>query len=90
MKTCERDPLRASILRKCLDVLLPFNTKIVILSLEQGVVPDNMKKALLRPLFKHLSLDHELFPNYMSISNLMFISKLCVRVVASQVDKVTS
>ena len=48
VKTCELDPLPAPILRKCLDVLLPFNTKIVNLSLELGVVPDNMREAILR------------------------------------------
>ena len=67
VKTCELDPFPAPILKKCLDVLLLVNTKIVNLSLEQGVLPGSMKEASLRPLLKQTLLDHELFPNYRPI-----------------------
>ena len=45
------------------------------------------KKPLWSPLLKLPSLDPEQFPNYRPISNLMFISKLCERVVAVQLTK---
>ena len=44
-----------------------------------------MKEALLDPLLKQSSLDYGLLLNYRPISNLMFTSKLCERVVAAQV-----
>ena len=44
-----------------------------------------MKEALLDPLLKQSSLYYELLLNYRPISNLMFTSKLCERVVAAQV-----
>ena len=73
-------------MKKCLDVLLPVLTRIVNLSLSQGVMPSCKKEALLDPLLKQSSLDHELFCHYRPISNLMFTSKLCKRVVAMQVN----
>ena len=41
----------------------------------------------MNPLIKHPSLDPEQFPNYRPISNLMFIYKLCERVVAVHLTK---
>lgn len=41
----------------------------------------------MKPLIKHPSLDPEQFPNYRPISNLMFIYKLCERVVAVHLTK---
>ena len=49
--------------------------------------PMSWKKPLWSPLLKLPSLDPEQFPNYRPISNLMFISKLCERVVAVQLTK---
>lgn len=44
-----------------------------------------MKEATLDLLLKQPSLEYELVSNYRPISNLMFTSKLCERVVATQV-----
>ena len=49
-------------------------------------MPSCRKEALLDPLLKQSSLDHELFCHYRPISNLMFTSKLCERVLAMQVN----
>ena len=49
-------------------------------------MPSCRKEALLDPLPKQSSLDHELFCHYRPISNLMFTSKLCERVLAMQVN----
>ena len=65
---------------------MPVLTSIVNLSMSQGVMPSCTKEALLDPLLKQSSLDHELFCHYRPISNLMFTSKLCERVVAMQVN----
>ena len=86
VKTCQLNPLPATVLKQCLDIPLPALTKIVNLSIGQGIMPTCMKEALLDPLLKQSSLDHELFPNYRPISNLIFTSKSCERVVALPVN----
>ena len=44
----------------------------------------DMKRAIVRPSLKKPSLDYQLYKNHRSISNLMFLSKCCEKVVASQ------
>ena len=43
-----------------------------------------MKRAIVRPSLKKPSLDYQLYKNHRPISNLMFLSKCCEKVVASQ------
>ena len=64
MKSC----LPAVVLKQCLNTLLPVLTRIVNLSLTQGMVPGYMKEALLDPLLKQSSLDYELLLNYRMFS----------------------
>ena len=67
----------------CLDVLLPVITKIINLSLETGIFPEDWKEALVCPLLKKDNLDL-IFENYRPISNLHFISKLTEKAVCDQ------
>ena len=83
-KSCALDPVPAHVLKECLSVLLPALTKIVNLSIESALVPDCFKLALLNPLLKKPRLDFEIYANFRPISNLIFISKLTEKVVASQ------
>ena len=84
IKSCVLDPIPAMVLKGCLDLLLPFITKLVNCSLQCSVMTESMKQAQLSPLLKKPSLNQELFKNYRPISNLMFISKLCEKAVAIQ------
>ena len=43
-----------------------------------------LKRAIVRPSLKKPSLDYQLYKNHRPISNLMFLSKCCEKVVASQ------
>ena len=83
-KSCDLDPLPAFVTKNSLDVLLPFITKIINISLESGKMPSQLKVAKLRPLLKKPSLDHEQLSNYRPVSNLSFISKAIEKVVANQ------
>ena len=74
-------------MKDCLDELVPVITRIVNLSLENGVVPNNLKKALVTPLLKKASLDREVLSNYRPVSNLSFVSKLTEKVVASRIKE---
>ena len=51
-KTCDLDPLPTSILKKCIDLLLPAIHHIVKLSLSLGCFPDVLEKACVTPLIK--------------------------------------
>ena len=85
IKSCPLDPVPASVLLKqCTSVLLPVMTQIVNQSLNLAVFPDCFKFALLNPLLKKPTLDVEALSNFRPISNLMFMSKLIEKVVASQ------
>ena len=55
---------------------MPFITKVVNFSLEHGVLATDM--------------DSDLFKNYRQVSNLMFLSKFCEKIVASQLNNYLS
>ena len=86
LKSCALDPIPASVLKGWLDLLLPFVTKVVNFSLQHGVMTEDMKEALIKPLLKKAPLDYEIFKNHRPVSNLMFLSKSCEKVVASQLN----
>ena len=58
--------------------------EIVNLSLSTGNVPVDYKNAVLIPLLKKISLEQEIFNNFRLISNLVYISKLIEKVIASR------
>ena len=85
-KSCALDPIPAPVLKGCLDLLLPFITKVVNLSLERGVMAEDMKKALLKPSLEQASMDYKMFENFRPVSNLSFLSKSCEKVAAFQLN----
>ena len=82
-KTRPLDPMRASLVVGCLDVLLPVITRIVNSSLSSGYFPAKWKVALVNPLLKKAGLD-PVFKNLRPVSNLQFLSKLTERAVFDQ------
>ena len=59
-----------------LDILLPTITNIITTSLTTGIVPRDLKTAIVKALLKKPSLDKNLLKNYRPISNLPFLSKI--------------
>ena len=55
-KQCASEPIPTWMLKECLDIILPFLTHIVNLSLQNGRFPDAWKEALLSPLLKNSTL----------------------------------
>ena len=84
MKTCALDLLPASVLTKCLQRLLPVITDIVNRSLDEALMPNSLKTALIIPLLKKTNLDTEDVKNFRPVSNLPFVSKLIEKSVAVQ------
>lgn len=70
-KSCETDPIPTSVVKECLDELLPALSTMVNLSLETGHFPDTWKGALVKRKLKKpgLKLVKE---NYRPVSNLPF------------------
>jgi hypothetical protein len=81
---CSMDPIPTKIVKVVIDALLPVITKIVNLSLSEGVMPSHLKKALLTPLIKKVNLLLEILKNFRPVSNLAYISKVIERVVAKR------
>ena len=72
------------ILKYTVDIHLPFITKIINVSFENGHFPDELKLAELSPIFKkNNDLDKE---NYRSASILSHVSKVFERIMYMQID----
>ena len=85
--TSEIDPIPTTLLKECCAEVAPILAKIVNLSLENAYVPHSMKKAVVRPLIKKVTLDPETFKNYRPVSNLTFISKILEKVIAKRLNE---
>ena len=82
-KSCELDAIATPLLKRLTCKCLPFITKIVNISLTQGIFSDNWKVAIVRPLLKKAGLAL-INKNYCPISNLSFLSKLVEKCVLLQ------
>jgi hypothetical protein len=83
-KSCDLDPIPGMAMKQCFGTLLPTICTIVNLSLCTGVVPSQLKEAVIHPLLKKQNLPFEEFSSFRPISNLKFLSKAIEKVVASQ------
>lgn len=85
-KSCELDPLPTSLLKQCLEALLPLITLIMNKSLAESKVPLWFKKANVKPLIKKSGLDKEELKNYRPVSNLPFLSKILEKIVSKRLE----
>ena len=85
-ESCELDAIPTTIFKVMLPKILPLITKIVNMSLGDGVFCREWKTAVVRPLLKKLGLEL-IFPNYRPVSNLTFISKVIEQCMLLQVSK---
>ena len=84
-KSCSLEQIPTYLLQSCHAVVQPL-TKLVNASLNTGVVPKCFKHALVTPLIKNSKLDSNSMGSYRPISNLLYVSKLLERCVASQLN----
>ena len=87
-KSCDFDPIPASILKECKSTLLPVLTSIVNMSLQSAFMPAALKEAMIKPKLKKGSLDPEDYPNFRPISNLKVVSKIII--IFSIIEKAAS
>ena len=86
-KSCELDAWEASLMKKAFPKMNRTNTKLVNLSLAEGVFTSKWKTALLKPLLKKILLDIMEKSNYKPVSNLSFLSHLVKKCVLIQFNK---
>ena len=82
-KSCELDAIPTPLLKRLTHKCLPLITKIVNISLTQGIFSDDWKVAIVRPLLKKVGLAL-MNKNYCPVSNLSFLSKLVEKCVLQQ------
>ena len=70
--------------QKCIDILLPSLTKLVNLSLQNGIFQNPFKQAIVTPLLKKSTLSKEDLKSYRPVSGLS-LSKLVECIVADQI-----
>ena len=73
IKACALDPLPASVMRKYYSSLVPIFRRVINLTLSSGLLPKELKVALLSPILKKLNADLEQFSNFRPVSNLKFL-----------------
>ena len=81
-KMCELDPMSSSLVKEYAGVLAPMITQMINKSMDEGIVSENLKNAILKPLLKKEGLAL-IFDNYHPVSNLSYISKLLEKVVST-------
>ncbi len=84
-KTCALNPLPTSLLKQCMDALLPVLSLLVNLSLRYGEFPDDWKLAIILPLIKKSGLEL-MFNSYRPVSNLQLVSKVTEKAADIQIS----
>ena len=80
-KSCDLDPIRTSVLKNCLDILVTRITDIINISMDTNTFPKKFQEAHVRPLLKLNELK-----NYRPVSHLSFVSKILEKVVANRLQ----
>jgi len=75
------------VFKDSIDACLPLLTKMINSSLENIIVPDDLKKALVTPIIKDHKLDSDVLKNYRPVSNLPFLAKILEKCVSKQLLK---
>ena len=55
------------------------------ISFKDDIFPSELKWSSIRPLIKKAQINPEIYKNYRPVSNLLYISKIIERLVASQI-----
>lgn len=84
--SCTLDAIPTRLLKEVFPLTGTSLLDIINLSLEIGYVPLSFKTAVIKPIIKKPSLNPDILANYRPIYNLVFISKILERVVATQLN----
>ena len=82
-KSCKLDVLPTKVLKEIIKSLLHLLTKIINISLTEGLFVEEWKLAIIHPLPKKLGLDL-ISKNYRPVSNLPYLSKVVEKCALKQ------
>jgi hypothetical protein len=83
-KHCQLDPAPTWLVKRLMPLLADTIATLCNKSMSEGVFPDGLMFAVVRPRLKKPSLNTDELSSYRPISNLCFISKIAERVVATR------
>ena len=90
-KTYGLDHFPIRLLKRCIDQLIHPIITIINMLMQDGVVPDEFKQALVNPLIKKRNLGKNELKNCRPSSNLSLLSKVLEKVVANRLhDHISS
>jgi len=87
MKQCSLDSVPTWLLKDSIDLLAPFITRIINISLTNGHVSPVLKNAYRTQLVKKCGLDVNEVCNYRLVSNLSLLSKTLEKAVSQQLER---
>ena len=85
-KSCSLDPVLTSLLKSCIDNLVPTVTIIINRSLQEGKMPKGLKHSIITPRIKKPNLPFEA-KSFRPVANLSLISKLIEQAVIDQLNE---
>lgn len=84
-KTPGSDGIRLTDLKEIKNKIAPVIAHFINLSIEKGTYPDELKLAIIRPIYKQGP--HEQFTNYRPIAILNVINKIVEKIIMTQITK---
>ena len=81
------DPVPISLVMSNSQFFIPLLTDLVNKSLQNGIFPDDLKHALVSPVYKTKHDDTEDLKGYRPVSNLPFLSKLIEKAALFQIQE---
>ena len=80
-------PIPTSLMKQCLNDVVPLATVIINVSLSTGSVPKQLKQPVVIPLLKKPGLDTNDLKHFRPVANLPFLSKVLEKIVLRQFQK---
>ena len=84
------DPIPSSLMKQCLNDLVPLITAVISVSLSTCTVPKQVKQAVIIPVLTKPGLDTNDLKHFRPVSNQPFISKILEKIVLRQLLKYLS
>ena len=85
--TCSLDACPTELLKRTLNIHIPYLVAIVNNSFEQGIFPNTLRTAVVKPLLKSDTINKDQLKNYRPVSNIAFIGKVLEKVAVHRLTE---
>ncbi|KAI0229959.1 hypothetical protein LSAT2_019636 [Lamellibrachia satsuma] len=86
-KTCSQDDCPIKLLKRTLHIHIPYVVAIINNSFEQGIFPNMLRTAVVKPLPKSDTINKDLLNNYRPVSNIVFNGKVLEKVAVHRLTE---